>query len=331
MKLLHNEKEYRSYPGLNYSKLKLLEGDPEKILSEDKLFNDGILYGGAIDTLIFDGRNVFDEKYYISSAQKPTASLGDLADAYVEASYSNKTTKIRDEKLALDLISSLGIWSNIKKEETLLKKLTDEFWSYIYDVFVAGDRLVISNESYQTMCDAMSALKHNSFTSPYFHKQGADNSKIQHLYQLPIVFQYRGNIEMKALLDILMIDHVNKEITPVDLKTLDASIYFFPVNVSKFRYDLQAEIYNKAVEAYRDEKFPDYKIKPFKYIVSSSQKPEKPIVYSIDPTDWRMRVNATRTKKLRGLMELTTDFIWHSETQQFEYPKAYYDKGYLEL
>jgi hypothetical protein len=244
MQILKTRQEYFEAQALNYSTLKALDSDPENLLAADKDFSDGLLFGSAVDTLMFDGKEEYDKSFFQLSASKPTASLEVLADKYIEVMKTNKMSS-RDNALALQLIKDLGLWGNIKKEETLLGKLTDEFWDYIDAVHEAGDRYILDPEMNEKVGLAVNTLKTNVWTQWYFNEE--ENKEI--VTQLPIIFEAWGRT-MKAMLDMVVIDHEKKVIMPCDMKTMGENPKTFPSKILKWRYDNNGALRNTLVMSY---------------------------------------------------------------------------------
>jgi hypothetical protein len=311
---------------LNYSTLKALDTDPENLIAEDKDFSDGLIFGSAVDTLMFDGKKEYDKNFYVLSASKPTASLEVLADAYIEI-MQTKNMHSRDVSLALELIKDLKLWSNIKKEETLIAKLTKEFWDYIDAVQEAGDKHVIDPETNEKVSLAVNTLKTHQFTGDYFNEEQED---VDIVTQLALVFEMFGRT-MKAMLDMVVVDHENKTVRPCDMKTMGENPKTFPSKIIKWRYDIQAELYTEAIKAWMVENYPGYELLPFRFVVISSQHLEKPYVYEVDPKEFRGKINDHRTVKLRSTEELVQEFEWHSKFQMFSYPREMYENRCIKL
>jgi hypothetical protein len=331
VKLLKNREEYFAYPALNYSTLKGMAEDPENLLPSESKSSDAMTFGSAVDTLIFDGREQFDKEFCIFDTPKPTASTLELAEKYIEI---HKTTgcSLRDETLAIGLIKDLGLWSTVKKEETLLKKLTDEFWNYIYAVVQAGDRAVLDSEMGEKVSLMVDTLKTHFLTKDYYQQDDGtyDVNKRQIIYQLPIVFNI-GSAEMKIMLDAVVVDHFTKSIIPVDTKTMEKSAKSFGGQAVTYRYDIQAELYHKGICEWAAQNYPGYAVQEFMFIVISKSRIDKPYVYRMVAETFRQKINKHRVIELKGLQQLMRDFEWHTVNQKYEYPMEMYQNGYITL
>ena len=133
------------------------------------------------------------------------------------------------------------------------------------------------------------------------------------------------------MLDQIYIDHKKQTIEPADLKTTSVLGNTFPKEILKFRYDLQAELYTKGIESWAKHFYPDYTILPFKFVVISRLRVDKPYVYSLNYKTWIEKINSHRTKPYRTLDEIIENFDWHLEKQLWQYEKEMYVKGFIEL
>jgi hypothetical protein len=97
--------------------------------------------------------------------------------------------------------------------------------------------------------------------------------------QLPILFKYK-DFEYKILLDIVLIDHWNKTITPIDLKSSEDGAYSFMSKIYKYRYDIQASLYHKGIIEFAKSNFKDYNVENFLFLVGSFKYPETPLLYN---------------------------------------------------
>ena len=330
IKILNTRDEYFAEEALNYSFLKAFDITPESALNPEKLSGAGLTFGTAVDVLLFDGLEEFEKRFQVLRYNTPTDMLGTLATTFLQNIGIQQIDFNRSiySEMCEELSDKLGLWGNIKDPVKRKAKFdTDEFWGYIKESLELGDKIPLDREVKDSVFECVLTLKTNRFTQNYFTPK--DNS-IEIIYQLAIVYPFHGNL-LKAMLDQVVIDHVNKTIQPCDTKTTADYVSNFPSNIVKYRYDLQAENYNAAIKAWRDELYPSYEILPFKFIVVSSQQTSKCLVFSIDPIDWRNRYNNFRFNKLRGLTEIIDNFTWHRDNQVFEYPREMYEYGYIEL
>ncbi len=328
VKTISNE-ELRKGPGLSYSTLKAFNEDPMVLINgKPKISNKGISIGGALDTYIFDGIEVLKEKYAVLSQKRPTAMLGDLADKIV--SFGNCTEV--DNKLALSHADKLGLWKSIKKdrEENLTKKFDTAFWTYVIEQSNIGDKEVLSTEDYMKIIELKQILCNHKTLGKFFSNT-ANKERYEVLFQPAFTFTV-NDVEMKGGLDMVVIDHEEKRISPFDLKSTGDKGRNFPSAVFKYRYDLQGAAYMNCMIQWKDQVYPNYTVDQFKFVViSRTEESPKVWVYAIKPQDWLDKVNKNRSLKLESLREILDKYKWTLESKEFYYSKEHSERGYVNL
>ena len=103
--------EYFACPALNYSTLKALDASPELLLSMGEFKKgEGMIFGSAVDVLLFDGVEEFDKQFYVFDAKKPTGQLAELADAYLSITNTAKPESTYYQTSAKELVVSGSIY-----------------------------------------------------------------------------------------------------------------------------------------------------------------------------------------------------------------------------
>lgn len=85
---------------------------------------------------------------------------------------------------------------------------------------------------------------------------------------------------------LIIVDNEKKTIQPCDLKTSSHNEWEFPKSFQQWRYDLQARLYWRLINANvkADPFFKDYKVLPYKFIVVN-RKNCKPMVWDFPMTE----------------------------------------------
>lgn len=246
------------------------EPEPDKWYTEKKHFT----IGDGVDMQLTTP-NLFDEIMFTSELtieQKPTdKALGVLHLAYemfkeVPMDYDNCVLKAARE---------IG-WNPKWGDDAIVKNL-GKYYEYFEDLKKAEGKVVLTVEDRQKIDSLVIAIRTHENTAGYFRIQ---HSEQVHIYQLPIYFEERGE-DCKALLDMVIVDHKNKTIRPIDFKTMGDTIYMFPKSMRQRRYDIQAAFYTRALQHYKlQQGWEDYRILPFEFIVvSTTDTIVVPIVY----------------------------------------------------
>lgn len=221
-----------------------------------------------------------------------------------------------------------------KKLETVITEYKEEYKEYnewlinrkkFYDE--NKNKTIIRPEIYSLVHKIADSLRINEFTRKYFENSTGKNIEVHN--QLEIYWELKG-LKCKSKLDLVIVDHENKEISINDLKTTGNSVFSFKSSVFKWNYDYQAAFYSSAlywlINKSNDEywsKFKEYKILPFKFIVESTKNPGMPLIYKCSE---KLLNNALtgyirEDRYYKGINELIDDYKWYVETNNWSYSK----------
>lgn len=284
------QQEYRNSPAISQSNLKLL-------LHSVNLFNamksneedeygekDHFIIGIGVDTLLTMGIDTYLEEYHVSEVEKPS----DIHLRIIKQLYEYHRNYVDEEILVFqsqtshdwlaeneDFIGWQGNWKWETKVDKFFIPVNQAYWD---DLVLAQNKQILSKSQDELIKEIVGNLINSEFTGQYFLPPNPFRN-IEIHYQLPIYFIYKG-VNCKALLDQVIIDHENKTVQPLDIKTLgDYTLNFFN-SVIQRRYDFQAAFYTQALYSFITGTYDDYKILPFKFIVESTIAPGNPLVYT---------------------------------------------------
>lgn len=279
--------EYFEHQSVSQSRLKALlihpllynrVDDSELYYEEKKHF----IIGDGVDILVTQNQEVYDSKFHVSRLEnKPSDTIKSIVnmvfDNVVERFGTvERITMIDYREIILDACDN-HVYQVRWNEDTRVNKIC-EAWQYWEDLKLALGKQVISIEEDALISSVVMSLKTSEATAPYF----IENRGQEILYQLPIFFEYEG-VECKALLDMVKIDHNNRTIQPIDIKTMGDHTINFVKSLKKRRYDIQAAFYTQALEKWKIENgYGMYLILPFKFIVESTINVGTPMVFTMD-------------------------------------------------
>lgn len=325
------EKEYRKLDSLNYSSIKLYGENLRKFYKqvvlkekykEDEADGKGILIGSLVDCLVLTPEE-FDSKFSINSCIPPQGQLLDFCNCLYNCTLKYLS---EDNEITVDF--------NVIFEEAVEKvKAQDKFKGKdagkILKLFLEEDTSGNSAKSYYDSCRAnfgktsvdintmglvekiVNSLKESEYTKEDILQSNQDK---EYFTQLVIEWKHES-LNMKALLDLVVVDNFKKEITPKDLKVVYDSnqfSYFFFKN----GYYLQMCHYNKGVEHWAKENYPGYKINNFEFIVADSSLGNIPVNYKTNSTHYNSAENGFYTssgKYQKGWKQLVEEIKWHYE------------------
>lgn len=321
------EQEYREHSAISQSQLKLLLGpnpnvfntvrEPELYFEEKKHFT----VGNAVDCLLTQPREEFERKFHISTIEnKPSDTIKSIVNQVFDL-VKEEVGELADKGVLRDHTSKIvdccivhNYQPNWKTETRIAKVL--EAYEYWEDLKQAEGKTVLSEEERNLIDQIVMSIRTNSVTAPYF--EGGKNIEIR--FQVPILFDIL-EVNCKALLDMIIIDHNKKTIQPIDIKTMGDHTIYFPKSLRQRRYDIQAAFYTRALKS-RVE-FQEYEILPFKFIVESTINPGNPLVFTCDRTLLEVGKLGRAAVRLSGISETKLTSIYYGKVEAI--------KGYMEL
>lgn len=332
--------DYYINPAISQSQLKLLLGpdpsifntiqEPDLYFEEKKHF----IIGNGVDMQLTRPIEEFNQKFHISNLQnKPSDTIKSIVNQVYDEAMQMYTLEIRSisDSLYRDLIIEACDSHNYQpnwKIETRIAKVV-EAWEYWEDLKQAEGKVVLSQEENDLISQIVMSIRTNPTTSKYFET----NKDVEILDQLSIYFSY-CDIDCKALLDRVIVDHKNKTIQPIDFKTMGDQTIYFPKSLRQRKYDIQAAFYTEALKSKKE--YETYKILPFKFIVESTINPGNPLVFTCSQEllrigqfgapktylygkivskgyDHMSEYKSMVTLEIKGFHQLIEDYKWYLE------------------
>ena len=322
-----SESEYRGLKLPSYSLLKRIdESGPRALKYTKKYDSEAIDFGSLLDCKLITAYE-FDNKFYFDATEKPTGQLLELAD-YICDNWDITQTITKD--MVLDLSSELELFGGVKDEVKRLAKFdNDLFWNYIDARESALGKTVFTPETLTECAEAEIIMKTHPNTAWIFNPEKG----IEVLTQVMIVTEING-IEVKIMADIIILDHLNKTVTPYDLKATEMHMPAFKHHFVKMGYYLQGSLYKEAVSNWmRDELQLGYVLEDFKFIVYS-RSDKFPFIWNMG-SEWHKKglygfENIFGEKK-KGVYELLDDYMFYSQNPGVEVDRKFIENKILEL
>lgn len=313
---------------LSYSRISDFDRNGPKALVERTFVGgEGVKIGSLTDDLMTDyitKSNLLKDNYYLFNGEKPTAMLGTLADI-VLSNYEEVPNNIE----FLELIRTNKLWTNIKNESKLLSKVYDsDLIQYIESMFKAKNKVLITTEELILAEQLRDAIIMSENTKFLF------DDKYELLTQQKFEFLYKS-FKIRGIMDFILIDHKNKEVEFIDLKTGKGDLIEFPNSYIKWRYYLQECIYKKAFEqVMKDLNLKGYTLKSFKFLYIGRYE-KIPFIYNITEKWSKAALEGFTTItgwKYKGLDDLLDEIKWHITNKIFNVSKEIYESnGAMEL
>lgn len=264
------EEEYRADPALSYSTLARYEREGFNNLDKlfDKIETPSLTFGASVDALITGGQEEFGERFMVaefpSTPDSITKIVKSLFSQYGD-SYRSLIT-IPDDAIIKE--TEYQSYQMNWKPETRAKVIKEKGADYYNLLFIAGNRTILDTTTYQDVCNAVRALKESESTKFYFAEDNPFEPDIERLYQLKFKGEFNG-VKYRNMADLIIVNHKEKWVKPVDLKTSSHTEWDFYKSFVDWRYDIQARLYWAIIRQNmdKDEYFKDFKLLDYDFIV----------------------------------------------------------------
>jgi hypothetical protein len=303
--------DYITAPGISYSALSRLSKGPKAYINKDSPSGDFLSVGSAVDILLTE-EDTFHDLFYVMTAKKPSS---DMMLKYVE-------TMIATDDPAQALAAS-----GYKKALSDAKWQTDGL-PYYEAIKASEGKTVLSFEQYQQVQAVVNQLKTNTYTAKYFDS-GHRPEHVEVMYQFVHYFDYKGK-PGKVKLDLLVIDHKEKTISPLDLKTTGKSVFTFTTSYKSYKYYLQGAWFVLGVKDWADKNYPEYSITGFDFIVAEMAAYNPPLIFEMSKEEIKMAIVGGKSLMgypIKGVDQLLEDLDYYERTNKWEYP-AEIDKSF---
>lgn len=299
------EEEYRADPAYSYSTIAKFNREGFEKLDSlfDKVESPSLLFGSMVDTLLTDGQEAFDERFFVADFPETPDTIKKIMD-FLYSNYGDKYLSLAEmpDKIigsAVDLMDYQKNW----KLETRIKVVKEKGEEYYNLLNLADEKQVVTSKLYSDTLACIEALKSSEATRWYFAKDNPFDG-IERYYQLKFKGEYKG-IQLRCMADLIVVDTKNKVIIPCDLKTSYKIEDNFYKSFIEWNYFIQASLYADIIKQNisKYEEFKDYKVLNYRFIVISnnSRKPlvwEWPLTHAIGDIkfeklvlpDWRTKV-----------------------------------------
>lgn len=265
-----SEKGYRADPALSYSTLARYEREGFNNLDKlfDRIETPSLTFGSAVDSIITGGQEEFDERFIVAEfPSMPDSIVKIIKSLYKQYAGTYRSLLNIPDSSIIRETEDQNYQMNWKPE-TRAKVIKEKGTDYYNLLFVAGDRCIIDTQTYQDVVNAVRVLKESSSTKLYFADDNPFEPDIERLYQLKFKGEFDG-ITYRNMADLIIVNHKEKWVKPVDLKTSSHTEWDFYKSFVDWRYDIQARLYWAIIRQNmdKDEYFKDFKLLDYDFIV----------------------------------------------------------------
>lgn len=311
------ESVYRTDPALSYSRLaQFFRQGPKALISTEKIDTPALRFGSCVDTIL-TAPEEFEDKFYVADIDK----FSDTFRVMTEAIYSNHPDleSISDVPNLLEYIGDWQPrWGEKAKIDAVVKGCSDYYTVLKY----SKGMTVISPQEFQEAQQCVQTL----FTHPFTYKIFECDEDEEIFYQLKFKENISSiNVKMRCMFDILKVNHKQKTIRPIDLKTTGSSEEKFEKSFLDWCYWIQGSSYPTILSEslIKDDYFKDFSLLPFQFLVINKS--------NLTPLLWEMDLEETYEFTITnyGLnwVNLLQDADWHLQNGKFDYSRKSYENN----
>lgn len=275
------EDEYRKDPALSYSTLARYERTGFNGLSSlfDHLETPSLSFGSAVDSIITGGEEEFKERFVVATGKMPEESVMKV----VKFLY-NTYNKVYDNLLLIPISDVIAATEILKyrlnwKDTTRVKNIREQGEEYYKLLILSKDKSIIDIDTYNDVRASVRALKESEATKDFFALNTPFNQDSYREYQLKFKHSHNG-VNYRCMADLLYVNHVNKTVYPIDLKTSGHPEWDFPESFITWSYSIQARLYWRIIRANMDKDpfWKEYNLADYRFIVVNR--------YTLTPLVW---------------------------------------------
>lgn len=278
-----DEPTYRADPAYSYSTLSRFDREGFRKLGSlfDKIDSPALRFGSAVDTMLTDGEEAFTQRFMVCEFPP----LSEVLISLTKELFNSYGSEFRSLDLLPDeviLARSLTYQSNWG-DEAKLKHIRSKCGDYYKLLSLSADKEILSQKDYDDTVACVSELKNNPYTMGFF-KINPFDTRFEKVFQLKFKAEFNG-IPVRCMFDELVVDHKEKMIYPIDLKTSGHAEEDFEQSFVTWRYFIQAQLYTYILQQVisKDEYFKDFKIAHYSFIVINR--------FTLAPLVWRYYEN----------------------------------------
>lgn len=167
---LVDESEYRADPALSYSTLARYEREGFDKLDSlfDQISTPSLTQGSMVDALITGGEEEFNDRFYVADFPSISDTQQQIADILFEKYREQYAgfSAIPADKI-VEVSDSIG-WNNRWSTKSKVDNLTKSCSEYYNLKYLAGDKEIVSVDTYSKVLAMVNALKESPATANYF-------------------------------------------------------------------------------------------------------------------------------------------------------------------
>lgn len=297
---------------LSFSRISDFDRNGASALQEKKDNQSIALHKGSlVNDLLFKNVN-FEDKYSMKLYERPTATLLKLSNIIIE-----NFIKIPTKDEIETLIRNNDFWSKVKDENLYKNYDKPVFWEYLDQQMNHTGKIPITPSMKIEADEIVYLLRNHEHSKHLFH-----NPDIVIHSEISFEVPYRKVI-LRGFVDMVEVNHKDKTIRIIDLKTGGDDALSFESSFVKWRYYLQEAVYMIAIDYMKELlNVKDYKTLPFQFLYIGL-KEKLPVIFDVTDKWHESALYGFETKsgyQYKGLEELLDEIEYHWYNKVFDVP-----------
>ena len=299
-------------------------------------------FGSLVDCMCFEPERVDELFTRGSNAKPPTQNVRVICDSILNV--INKPSTIpqnsgpfirKSPKKVVTLSSysaqivvaakTLKVYTSYN-DQRIITTVIKAGSEYFKDKIESFGKTLIKNEMWEHAAITANTLITHRFTAKYFAKGLKD---VQIFYQYKFDTKVNGR-RVKGMLDCLVVNHKQKLILPIDLKTGESPCKDFPILYTMHRYYIQGALYREALKTIVDNDFElsGYTVKEFEFVYISKLNPGRPMRFVVSEDMHQLALNGFTDRhgvEYQGVYELIDLYYYSKENDDADYTQEQMD------
>jgi hypothetical protein len=335
------EAQYRAVKKDSSSSLKDFSQDRKKYYKKyikgekvEEKENHAANMGRIVETILLE-KEEFDNRFYMSTANSaPTGLMLEFVEALYrftkEATDEFGVVTRTFEDISKDAYVASGF--KIRYEAVLGKFLGSEAEIYYNEIRTVRSKnlTVVTTQDVSNAEKIVEGLKSNTVTAGVINL--VSSSRYTVLNQLQIEDYKIDGLELKSMLDKVIVDHEIKFITPIDLKCTWSVENFYEEYYLYRRAYIQAYLYYNAVVSLttkEDSEYYGYTVENLQFLVCDSTNYMNPLIYTLSDQDMQdCYLGFThKGKTYPGVKDIISDLKWALNTDTWNISRVNHLSG----
>ena len=325
------EEDYRADPAISYSTLSSFARESSKVIPHlgEKKDTESLRFGSLVDCLLTEP-DTLDSRFFIADFP----SVGDKVEAVCKRVYERtkaRSLSIAPKKELLQAIVEEEYYPNWG-EEAKLRNIIKSGTPFYSLLSLADGKTILSTDDFNRAKSCVEVLLTHPFTKDIFFSNPFSNT--EKIYQLKFRTEELAEYPVRCMMDLCIVDHTNKIIRPIDLKTTGKDEEKFEDSFIQWMYMLQATLYAQILQLIisKDTYFKDFTILPYWFVVINKYN-QTPLVWEFKHIFWEGDFVVKKSgERLKGWRSLLKEFLWHVNNKKYEYSyESYINNGVREI